>query len=286
MKTTIHKIALTSLLAVGCHGLLNPAAFAADKQLPTIEVAKTLSTGVAYWQPAMGEGLAQMLVTELNNCPNFKVLESLALEDLRDERRLGESGEVSAFESVKKGQWKEADYTFKSTVTRFGCKENNFGGGGWAPHLPGGFGFGNFGVKVSTSEVQIDWRIIDNASREVVPGASGRAVGIQKGTGFNFNSWGGGGFSNDREFMDSALGKATMKAIADIVAKVKTLEVGPGARTLNRETENAQKTDSTRQIKGTVAMVDGRDVWVGLGSNNGFKSCTNLPNNLVCFQRQ
>src|SRR5438552_7092593 len=128
MKTTVPSTAsLLLALALGA----GPAP-AAEKTVPTISVAKTESTGVAYWQPAMGEGLAQMLITEMSSLPNFKVLESVALEDLRAERALGESGEVSEAESVKKGQWKGADYTFKSTVTRFGSKENNFGGStGW-----------------------------------------------------------------------------------------------------------------------------------------------------------
>src|SRR6266403_1404768 len=205
------------------------------KVAPTISVAKTEATGVAYWQPAMGEGLAQMMITELGNLPNFKVLESVALDDLRAERALGDSGEVSQAESVKKGQWKGADYTFKTVVTRFGAKENSFGGGSWVPGVP------RFAVKTSENEVQIDWRIIDNATREVVPGASGRASGKEKGTSFNFSSWTGGGFNNNREFRDSALGKATMKAIAEIVEQVKKLEVGPGGRTLAAESAAAEK---------------------------------------------
>src|SRR5258705_13733420 len=176
-----------------------------------------------------------MLITELNNLPNFKVLESVALDDLRTERALAESGEVNQSESVKKGQWKGADYTFKSVVTRFGSKEQNYGGGG-GPPIPfvGGVGFS---VRKSENEVQIDWRIIDNASRENVKGASGRAVGVEKGAGFNFSSWHGGGFSDNREFMDSALGKATMKAIHQIIEKVGTLQVGPGSRSVNNEAE-------------------------------------------------
>src|SRR6266700_2235291 len=202
------------------------------KVAPTISVAKTEATGVAYWQPAMGEGLAQMMITELGNLPNFKVLESVALDDLRAERALGDSGEVSQAESVKKGQWKGADYTFKSTVTRFGSKENNYGGRGFGPPIPF-VGGGGFAIRTSENEVQIDWRIIDNASREIVKGAAGRSVGVEKGTGFNFSTWHGGGFNDNREFMDSALGKATMKAIADIIEKVKVLEVGPGSRAIN-----------------------------------------------------
>src|SRR5215475_1235978 len=141
---------------------------AADKKTPTLSVAPSKAQDVAYWQPTMGEGLAEMLVTEFNNLPNFKVLESLALDDLRAERDLGEKGEVSEAESVKKGQWKGADYTFKTVVTRFGAKDKNFGGGSWLPGVP------RVNIKTSESEVPIDWRIIDNATREVVSGASGR----------------------------------------------------------------------------------------------------------------
>src|SRR4051812_43720329 len=100
-----NRISLSGILSViGFAGLaLN--AVAADKKIPTISVAPTKAQDVAYWQPTMGDGLAQMLVTEFNNLPNFKVLESLALDDLRAERELGEKGEVAADESVKKGQW-------------------------------------------------------------------------------------------------------------------------------------------------------------------------------------
>src|SRR6478609_7156911 len=111
---------------------------------PTIVVAKTEASNIAGWQPAMGEGLAEMLITELTKLTNFKVLESVALDDLRSERALGESGEVSQSESVKKGQWKGADYTFKSKVTRFGSKDNTYGGGG--PRIGPFGGFGGFAV--------------------------------------------------------------------------------------------------------------------------------------------
>jgi hypothetical protein len=178
---------------------------------------------------------------------------------------LGENGEVSEDESVKKGQWKGADYTLKSVVTRFGGKEKNFGGGSWLPGVP------HVGIKTTENEVQIDWRIIDNATREVVPGASGRASGVEKGTSYNFSSWTGGGFNNNREFRDSALGKATMKAIAQIVEQVKKLDVGPGGRTLAAEGAAAEKAAALRNVKGAVTLVDGKEIWVSLGSKNGFQ---------------
>lgn len=260
------RVSLSGFLSVvGTAGLAFNIA-AADKQIPTLSIAPTKAQDVAYWQPSMGDGLAQMMVTELNNLPNFKVLESLALDDLRSERELGEKGEVAANEAVQKGQWKGADYTFKTVVTRFGAKDKSYGGGGgWVSGLP------SVRIKTSESEVQIDWRIIDNATREVVPGGSGRANGIEKGTSWNFSSWNGGGFSNNREFRDSALGKATMKAIAEIVEQVKKLDVGPGGRTLAAQSAAAEKAASLRNVKGSVQMVDGKEIWVSLGSKNGFQ---------------
>jgi|APCry1669189204_1035204.scaffolds.fasta_scaffold42523_1 curli biogenesis system outer membrane secretion channel CsgG len=267
MKIAVSLGCIPVLLAIALGSVQSQGA---DTRVPTISVAKTEASSVAGWQPAMGEGLAQMIITEMANLPNFKVLESVALEDLRAERALGESGEVAQSESVKKGQWKGADYTFKSTVTRFGSKDSNFGGGGIPVPTPFGIGGGHFAVKKSENEVQIDWRIIDNTSREIVSGATGRAVGVEKGTGFNFGALGGSGFSNSREFMDSALGKATMKALAQIVDRVKTLNVGPGARTLNNQAEAAQNAAAIRNVKGVVKMVDGPEIWVSLGAGNGF----------------
>src|SRR5207253_9151169 len=91
---------------------LAASALASDKPLATVSVAPTKPKGtIAYWQPAMGEGLAQMMVTKLSGLSNMRVLESLKLDDLREERRLGETGEIADTESVKKGAWKGADYT-------------------------------------------------------------------------------------------------------------------------------------------------------------------------------
>lgn len=256
--------------------LISAPAFCAEKSLPTVVVARTEPQGIAGWQPAIGEGLAQMLISDLAKLDNMKVLESVALEDLRDERRLGEGGEVGEKESVKKAQWKGADYTFKSIVTQFGSKESNFGGGG-SGRLPGigrlpglgGFG-GGFGVSKSENRVRIDWRIIDNATREIVKGASGSAEGVETGTGFNFSSAAGSGFSNNREFLDSALGKATVKAVNIIVANASKLSLGSGGRTTIQAEEAKTANLGLRRVIGSVDLVDGKEIWISLGSKNGF----------------
>ena len=243
---------------------------AAD-QRPTVTVARTEARGPTRWHPTMGESLAQMLITELSTLPNLTVLESVALDDIRAERALGEHGEVAETESVKRGQWKGADYTFKSAVTRFGNKENNYGAnvGALVPKLPFGIP-SSFSVKKVENEVQIDWRFIDNASREIITGASGRGVGIETGTSFNLSGLGESGFNNNKEFRDSALGKATMKAIAQITEKVRTLQLGAGARSAIVASATQEQAATLRSVKGVVKLVDGKDIWVSLGATNGF----------------
>jgi len=111
-----------------------------DAALPSLQVAKTEAQEIASWQPAIGEGLAHMFITELNKLGKFRILESVALDDIRAEQALVQNGEVSAAEGVTKGEWQGADYTFKSFVTRFSSKSSSVGGGGTIPfRLPGPF---------------------------------------------------------------------------------------------------------------------------------------------------
>jgi curli biogenesis system outer membrane secretion channel CsgG len=263
-----------ALLGLGIAAQAKPDAGSKNAEMkpPTITVAKTGAEGIDSWQPAIGEGLAHMLITELTKLPNFTVLESVALDDLREERRLGEKGEVSDAESVKTGQWKGSDYTFKSTITRFGGNRRTVGGRGWVGNLPGVPGFiGRAGVGITTSEdeVQIDWRIVDNATRAIV--VSGRGDGIEKGKSFNFSSWQGGGFSRNQEFRNSALGKATMKAIEQIVEEVRKIDLAAGGRTVNDEAATAASAAALRNVKGEVKYANGKEIWISLGSNQGFK---------------
>ncbi|HWN97425.1 MAG TPA: CsgG/HfaB family protein [Methylomirabilota bacterium] len=246
--------------------------------VPTISVAKTTGTAGPYnpnWQPAMGDGLAQMMVTELGKLGNFRVLESVALEDLREERKLGESGEVAGSKAVTKGGFEAADYMLKTTITRFGAKKSSYGGGGVPVPVPFLGGSRSFSVDSSEHEVQIDWRVVDYQSREVV--AQGRGVGKESGKGFHFGSWGGRGYSKSSEFMDSALGKATMKAIADISSQISGVKLTSSKRLLAQEeraedVKNAKRAalNQLKQTPGEVLLVDGNDIVVSLGTANGF----------------
>ncbi|MSR65608.1 MAG: hypothetical protein EXS18_07500 [Verrucomicrobiae bacterium] len=144
----------------------------AESDLPSIFVAPLDGdvSQIQGWQPALGEGLAEMLITELTKLNKFQVLESTAIENLKDEIRLGEDGYVADKEKVEKGGWAGADFMFRGKVTRFGSKSQGLDLGGFVP----GSG-GKLGVGVTKSDVRIDWRFTDVANRKII--TTGSAVG-------------------------------------------------------------------------------------------------------------
>src|ERR1039457_1358356 len=64
--------------------------------LPTCFVAPFSgdTTAIQYWQPAMGEGLGEMLTTELGKINKFQMLEINQLGDLKNEIGMGQDGWV------------------------------------------------------------------------------------------------------------------------------------------------------------------------------------------------
>lgn len=70
--------------------------------------------------------------------------------------------------------------------------------------------------------------------------------------------------------IDSALGKATVKAIAQIVESVKAIQLAPGGHTTSAANEQQKAQSSLRKIRGTMELVDGKDIWVSLSSKTGF----------------
>lgn len=272
-------LALIGLLL--CSGLLLSAQNTATPQSsqPTMFVAPLDGDRAAImaWQPALGEGLAEMLVTELNRVGKYQILESTSLRELANEIDLGQQGYVNQQEKVEKGGWAGADFMFKGKVTRFGSNQKGVGLGGFVP-----FSGGNLGVKVTTADVRIDWRIVDVFTRKVIK--TGSATATQKGTAFDVGAAVQGhgghiGFQN-QDFMNSALGKATAKAVTNIVEEVTTFNPPQSGRVQSKSQAQAQQqsaeqvaANALRETPGKVlAVVNKTTLIVSLGAKQGFKA--------------
>jgi hypothetical protein len=166
---------------------------------------------------------------------------------------------------------------FRGKVTRFGSNQKNVGLGGFVP-----FSSGNLGVKISTSDVRIDWRLVDVYTRKVIK--TGSATASQKGTGFDIGvgvqgRGGNIGFGNE-EFMNSALGKATAKAVTNIVQDLVAFNPPASGRSLSKAQGQAQQqsamdsaANAAKEVPGKVlAVVNKTTVIVSLGTKQGFKN--------------
>jgi curli biogenesis system outer membrane secretion channel CsgG len=275
MKNKFITLICSLVFAAGVAGRSS----AQDSSLPSLIVAPFSGdvTYIQYWQPALGEGLSEMLITELSKLNKFQVLETTQLGALKDEIKMGQDGWVEQSEKVEKGGFAAADFMFTAKVTRFGSKESKIGLGGFVPH-----NIGNLGVRQSVSDVRIDWRLVDAATRKIIK--AGSASAEQKGTGFDIgvNIGGSGGrvgFDN-KEFMNSALGKATVAALSQITGEISSLPLPESGRHKQKATQaNQQATaasaaaEALRQTPGKVLAVVGKDaIIVSLGAKQGFKA--------------
>jgi hypothetical protein len=185
---------------------------------------------------------------------------------------MGEEGWVNQAQKVDRGGFAAADFMFTAKVTRFGSQETKVGLGGFVPG-----NLGDLGVKQTFADVRIDWRLVDVATRKIIK--TGSASENQKGLGFNVGAnIGGSGGSigfNNKEFMDSALGRATVKAMSNIVVAVQALPLPESGRVKQKAGLAAQTTavnDSIKRIPGKVLAVAGKDtIIVSVGSRMGFK---------------
>ena len=261
-----------STLVIGV--LLATARVFAD-DLPTCFVAPFSgdTTAIQYWQPALGAGLGEMLTTELGKLNKFQMLEINQLGDLKNEINMGADGWVDQAQKVDKGGFAAADFMFTAKVTRFGNKQQSIGLGGFAHGA-----LGALGVKTTTADVRIDWRLVDVATRKIIK--TGSAVQDQTGLGFAIGGGGGGaggGISfNNSEFMDSALGKATVKAMSNIVADVQAFTLPESGRVKQKAALAAKAgaaNDALKHTPGKVLAVAGKDtIIVSLGTKLGFKN--------------
>lgn len=122
-----------------------------------------------WWNPQIGDGMADMLTTALFNTGRFIVLERQSLGDVLDEQDLGASGRVRQDTAAAIGEIEGAEILIVAAVTEF---EDNAGGtrGGL-----GGFGgrvLGAIAGGVKKAHMAIDLRLIDARTSRVLAATS------------------------------------------------------------------------------------------------------------------
>lgn len=167
-----------------------------------------------WWNPQLGDGMADMLTTALFNSNRFIVLERESLDDVIYEQDLGASGRVRQDTAAAIGEIEGAELLVVAAVTEFDDNSGGVQGG------VGGFGGGVLGAVVGGSRsahMAIDLRIIDARTSRILAATS------VEGTARDFNVGGAlGGYTGSVGLGGALAGwKNTPreKALRDVIDK-------------------------------------------------------------------
>lgn len=204
------------LLLAGCAGMSVPggpeptAQFTyppydgLKKRLAVIRFENKVKTPIpdASWQ--IGEGLTEMLTSELFKTGRFIMVERAALTDIVKEQELGQTGLVRKETAAKVGELLGAQLLITGAVTEFEAQSS--GGGG-------GIGYGGFALKLQTqnAHVGVDIRLVDSSTGQILKSFNADAKAQSTGLGFAADIQ-GVVFGSDA-FQKTPLGQAAREAM-------------------------------------------------------------------------
>lgn len=189
----------------------------------------------------VGEGLSDMLTTELVQAGQFRIIEREELESLLAEQDLGTQGVVTPESAAKLGQVLGVELAVVGSVTEFGYKDR--GGDGAVKQI--GLGYRN-----QAATVGVDVRLINTSTSEIVAAEQVRKSKSAKGVKFKNKDV---NLDNRQGFDESIVGKAAREAVQRVAELVN---------------ENVDKI----QWKAKVITLNSGSVYINAGATDGIKA--------------
>jgi curli biogenesis system outer membrane secretion channel CsgG len=210
----------------------------------------------------VGKGIADLLVKNLVNDGTYSVIERKQLDKILAEQNFSNSDRANPASAARIGKILGLDAIIVGSITEFGneTKNRNIGGGGgnW-----GGFGVGGFGHKESKANVQLDARLVDIDTAEILGVAEGKGESKRSSTsllggGGNWHGWGGGAVDfGSSDFQQTIIGEAVKSATDQMTAGVISSAPKLQARVV--------------KVEGVLAAVDGDQIVLNIGAKTGIK---------------
>ncbi len=175
------------------------------KRLAVLRLENKTRTPIpdASWQ--LGEGLTEMLITELFKTERFVMIERAALADVVKEQELGQTGLIGKETVTRVGEMLGAQLLVTGAVTEF---EENAAGGGSGITYRGV----NLGFRGNTAHVAVDIRLVDVTTGQILKSYS--AAGKAQDSGWAIAGTRGQTTIGSDAFNKTPLGQATREAIA------------------------------------------------------------------------
>src|SRR5271169_3510986 len=170
-----------------------------------------------------GKGVTNLLVKYLVQDGTYSVIERNALDKIISEQNFSNSDRANPNSAAKIGKLLGVDAIIVGAVTQFGndTKTTNVGGAGGGF---GGFGVGGFSHSNSKAIVNIDARIVDIDTAEILGvaeghGESSRSSTSLTGGGGNWRGFGAGNVDfGSSDFQETILGEAVKASVEQMSA--------------------------------------------------------------------
>jgi curli biogenesis system outer membrane secretion channel CsgG len=219
MKARLVTVLMTVLVVAGM-----AVSASAQSERPMVAVMDFDYSAVNNWWSGVwgnydiGKGVADQVVDELINESDFRVIERKRIDTVLAEQDFQASDRADPHTQAQIGKVLGVRYIIAGSITKFTTEDKKYGAGG----LGGGV-IGGLGLKKSKSEVQLNARVIDAETGEILIAAKGKGDS-KKGGGVTVGGGGsgvGGGFSmGSSEYRASALGEAQEKACIELVKNI------------------------------------------------------------------
>jgi curli biogenesis system outer membrane secretion channel CsgG len=230
-----------------------------DFDFATVQTASAAAFGQNV---DVGKGISDLLVKYLVQDGTYSVIERKAMDKILSEQNFSNSDRANPASAAKLGKLLGVDAIIVGSVTQFGneTKNTNVGGGGYGL---GKFGIGGVGQKKSKAIVNVDARVVDIDTAEILAVASGHGESKRESTSLlgGGGGWtGGGGGAVDfgsSDFQQTILGEAVNAAVQQM--------------STNLVADNAKFQARTVMVNGLVASVDGGQIVLNVGAKAGVK---------------
>ena len=223
---------------------------------PSVAVLDFSTQGLtSNWWGALqpGVALSDLLTDRMVNGGQFNVVDRSHLNSTLGEHQLTASGEVDPRTAISAGRLVGARYLISGNILQL--DQTGASGASAGSVLPNWVGAAAGSVNTHRVTIKVAVRVIDARTGQIVQSFSDEAS--RSGTSWNAGGWAGGGAGsyNNQQFVNSDMGHLIDDEAAKIASTLdpSRFAAGPAAPTLT----------------GHIAAIDGHNVIINIGSNNG-----------------
>lgn len=209
---------------------------------------KTDGRGRWWHYKNVGDGVTDMIVTSLVENGKYSIMERTRIDALIKEQKLGMSGFMAEESVAQIGKLLGVDLAIMGAVSEFGYTNDQKG-----IRLGGK----NIGVGKQSAVVAIDLRIVDIKTGEILAAKNVRKEDSSNSVSFRSRKL---DFKDQKQFDESLVGKATRKAVDEIVEVILNQDIGSGSVTYEAK-------DATTKV---ITFKEGK-VYINKGATGGIK---------------